>query len=302
MAQYNNSQNNINYNTPVLLSGAANVTASLSDYIIGIDNTDAARTVTLPTATSAGSAANTGKVYIIKDQSGGAGTNNITIQPATGTIDGAASILISADYGEVQVYSDGAAWYSSAGPELNSPLPVPQGGTGVATITDGGIVLGSGTDPVTVTSQPTDGQLLVGSTGGDPVLANLTQGAGISITNAAGSITLASTAVVWSAQALGTALLANEGFLSTAATAQNFPLPTSAQVGEIFELAQSGAGSVTITQGDGQSIRFGNSTTTAGTGGSLVSSSQGDAIKLVCTQENTSFQSVTGSIGNWTVI
>ena len=35
---YNNSQNNININTPVTLSGAADVTATLADYIIGVDN------------------------------------------------------------------------------------------------------------------------------------------------------------------------------------------------------------------------------------------------------------------------
>lgn len=301
MAQYNNSQNNLNINTPVTLSGAANVTATLNDYIIGIDNTAAPRTVTLPTASTTGAAANTGKIYIIKDQSGGAASNNITVQPTSGTIDGVASIVIDANYGEVQVYSDGAAWYSSAGPELASPLPVSKGGTGLTTITDGGIMLGSGTGAVTPTAQPTNGQLLVGSTGVDPVLATLTQGAGMTITNGAGTITLASTAIVWSAQAAGTALLPNQGFISTAATAQNFPLPATAVVGEVFELTQNGAGTVTITQAAGQSIRFGNQVTTAGVGGSLASSAQGDAVKIVCTTANTGFQAVTGSIGNWIV-
>ena len=252
---YNNSQNNININTPVTLSGAADVTATLADYIIGVDNTAAARTVTLPTPSTTGAAANTGKVYIIKDQSGAAATNNITITPATGTIDGVASIVIDSNFGETQVYSDGAAWFSSAGPELQSPLPVDKGGTGVATLTDGGIILGSGTADVTVTAQPTDGQLLIGDSGNDPVLATLTQGAGMTITNAAGSITLASTAVSWSTQATGTALLPNEGFISTNAAPQNFSLPATATVGEVFELAQNGAGAVTIIQAAGQSVR-----------------------------------------------
>ncbi len=112
MSQHN-SQNNIDFNTPVTLSGAGNVTASLSDYIIGVDNTAAARTVTLPTASNTGDTANRGKFYIIKDQSGLAGTNNITITPATGTIDGASSIAIIANFGEVGVYSDGSNWFSS---------------------------------------------------------------------------------------------------------------------------------------------------------------------------------------------
>ncbi len=113
MASYNNSQNNKNFNTPVTLSGAGNVIASLSDYIIGIDNTAAPRTVTIPTASITGANANRGKVYIIKDQSGLAGTNNITIQPATGTINGSSSIAIIANFGEVRVYSDGSNWFSS---------------------------------------------------------------------------------------------------------------------------------------------------------------------------------------------
>ena len=70
------------------------------------------------------------------------------------------------------------------------PAQVAKGGTGVATITDGGIMLGSGTGAVTVTAQPTNGQLLIGSTGVDPVLATLTAGTNVSITNAAGTITI----------------------------------------------------------------------------------------------------------------
>ena len=303
MSKYTNASNGIDYNTPVILSGAANVTAVLADYIIGIDDTAAPRTVTLPTATTTGANANSGKVYVIKDQSGGAGTNNITIAPATGTIDGSANIVIDQNYGEAVVYSDGTAWFSSTAASLPNPLTVPKGGTGLSTITDGGIMLGSGTGNITPTAQPTNGQLLIGSTGVDPALATLTAGAGMTVTNEAGSIKLVSGAVVWSAQAAGTSLLANEGFISTNAAAQNFPLPaTDCPVGSILELTGNGTGLVTITQSVGQSIRFGNSVSTLGSGGSVVSSDQGDAIKLVCTVADTTFQSVTGSIGNWSII
>ena len=73
---------------------------------------------------------------------------------------------------------------------LDSPVSVTNGGTGASSLTDGGILLGSGTSAVTVTSQPTDGQLLIGDTGTDPVLATLTEGPGIDIINGAGSITV----------------------------------------------------------------------------------------------------------------
>ena len=39
------------------------------------------------------------------------------------------------------------------------PIPVREGGTGVQTLTDGGILIGSGTGVITVTSQPTNGRI-----------------------------------------------------------------------------------------------------------------------------------------------
>ena len=58
-------------------------------------------------------------------------------------------------------------------------------------LTDGGVLLGSGTGAVTALGQATNGQLVVGSTGADPVLATLTGGANITVTNSAGGISIA---------------------------------------------------------------------------------------------------------------
>jgi len=77
---------------------------------------------------------------------------------------------------------------------IDDPLSVAYGGTGAATLTDGGILLGSGTSAITATAAPTDGQLLIGSTGVDPVIATLTAADGVDIVNAAGSITIGSPA------------------------------------------------------------------------------------------------------------
>lgn len=55
---------------------------------------------------------------------------------------------------------------------------------------------------LTTTAAPTDGQLLVGSTGAAPVAATLTAGTGITITNGAGSITIATTGVISSLNGL----------------------------------------------------------------------------------------------------
>ena len=74
---------------------------------------------------------------------------------------------------------------------LVDPLIVAKGGTGVATLTDHGILLGSGTDAVTILGAAANGQIPIGSVGADPVLATLTGTANqVTVTNAAGSITL----------------------------------------------------------------------------------------------------------------
>lgn len=74
--------------------------------IIGVTNTAAPRTITLASADCV-----PGKIFIIKDESGGAGTNNITIDTQGGkTIDGALSVSITVDFGSVRIYSDGVNW------------------------------------------------------------------------------------------------------------------------------------------------------------------------------------------------
>lgn len=74
---------------------------------------------------------------------------------------------------------------------LNSPLPLSsvKGGTGVSSLTDGAVLVGNGSSPVTQLSL-TDGQLLIGRTGLDPLPAFLSAGSGIYISNGSGSITI----------------------------------------------------------------------------------------------------------------
>ena len=86
----------------------------------------------------------------------------------------------------------------SSSPSLNTlslatALTVANGGTGATSLTNGGVLLGSGTGAITALGQATNGQLVIGSTGGDPVLATLTQGSNISITNTAGGIEIGAT-------------------------------------------------------------------------------------------------------------
>jgi len=73
-----------------------------------------------------------------------------------------------------------------------NPWDVNEGGTGAATFTDGGVLLGSGTGAITVLTQAPNGYLIIGETGSDPSLASITEtGDAITITNGAASIDFA---------------------------------------------------------------------------------------------------------------
>jgi hypothetical protein len=74
-----------------------------------------------------------------------------------------------------------------------APLSPASGGTGVASPAAHTLPVAEGAAPFNFLGPLTNGQLLIGSTGADPVPAVITPGAGISVTNAAGSITIAAT-------------------------------------------------------------------------------------------------------------
>lgn len=79
-----------------------------TDAIIGISSTAAARTITMPN-----SGVIAGQWFRIKDESGGAGTNNITLNGNGYLIDGAATAVINTNYGSYDIYFNGAAYYLS---------------------------------------------------------------------------------------------------------------------------------------------------------------------------------------------
>jgi hypothetical protein len=75
--------------------------------------------------------------------------------------------------------------------DVNGTLPVANGGTGLATLTSNSLFVGNGTSALTALGVATNGQIPIGRTGLSPVLANLTAGANITITNGSGAITIA---------------------------------------------------------------------------------------------------------------
>jgi len=75
-----------------------------------------------------------------------------------------------------------------------SVVTVSYGGTGTNTLNNHALLVGSGTDPVRTLGLGTDGQILIGQTGGDPTFATLS-GDIASITTS-GSVAFANTGVV----------------------------------------------------------------------------------------------------------
>jgi hypothetical protein len=88
---------------------AYNPTAATDDLIIAFSALTAARACTISSEDILSGSATAPRVMIIKDTSGDAGTYNITIalETAGGLIDGAATKVISTNYGSVTLFLDG---------------------------------------------------------------------------------------------------------------------------------------------------------------------------------------------------
>jgi hypothetical protein len=88
-----------------VVTAAGAVTVATTDDIIVVNKTSGAATVVNlpPTPT-------TGQFYIIKDGKGDASTNNITITPAAGNIDGSATYVMNTNYQSAEVVYNGSTW------------------------------------------------------------------------------------------------------------------------------------------------------------------------------------------------
>lgn len=85
---------------------AINYSVLGTDAIVGISNTGAPRTITMPAIN-----VNTGQRWTIKDESGGAGTNNITVSGNGFNIDGAATKVINTNFGSLDIYFNGSNYF-----------------------------------------------------------------------------------------------------------------------------------------------------------------------------------------------
>lgn len=154
----------------------ATIIGAFAGTIITTTTTGNSQTLASPTDTTAG------KIFTV--------VNNDTSTNTFAVVANSVSYTIAIGSGQSFIW-DGSKWMPTSMGITALPVTVSQGGTGLATITDHGIMLGSGAGAVTPLGVATDGQIPIGSSGADPVLAAITPGDGIDVTNAAGSITVA---------------------------------------------------------------------------------------------------------------
>ena len=89
-------------NVPVTLIDEASYSPTADEYFLGVIYDDTV-TITLPVGV-------VGKVYVIKDSVGDAGTNPITVVTTGSTIDGEANYVIDIDWGCIGLIYNGIEW------------------------------------------------------------------------------------------------------------------------------------------------------------------------------------------------
>ena len=109
-------------------------------------------------------------------------SNNITLQVNPANID------LSLCDNTTSAFITGPVSLTSG---ISGTLPVANGGTGLTTLTSNSLFVGNGTSALTALGVATNGQIPIGRTGLSPVLATLTAGTNVTVTNASGAITIA---------------------------------------------------------------------------------------------------------------
>lgn len=211
-------------------------------------------------------------------------------------------------------------------------LSVGSGGTGNSTFPTNSILTGNGSGPIGSIPAGTNGQVLLGTTGGPAAFSTLTLSGGLTQTQGAGTLTLTAPpititgsgiTVTGSPVSLGGAvtltvpgggvnwvnvtgttqtIAVNTGYIANNVAQVIFTLPATAALGDTFYITGNGSVGTAgwkVNQNAGQVIFFGTSTTTVGTAGSLTSTNQLDSIRVVCVVAGTaSSWNVISSIGN----
>jgi hypothetical protein len=128
----------------------------------------------------------------------------------------------------------------------------------------------------------------------------LTAGTGISISQSGNVIEISSSGsgVGWNEVTTDTMTVSNAGYTTNSASLIHLTLPATSSYGDVIFVAGLGSGGWQITQGVGQSIIYGNVSSTVGSGGSMQSTNQYDCVHLYCAVPNLTWQVYVGPQGS----
>jgi len=187
---------------------------------------------------------------------------------------------------------------------INVPVSATNGGTGVSNPTNHALPIAAASSAFNFVNL-TDGQLLIGATGADPVAATLTGSGGISVNNAAGAITISGSGggISWTEiTTTSQTIVPDNAYVANNAGLVTFTLPAVAAFGTIVYITGKGAGGWSLAQLAGQNIQIGSVSSTVGVGGSVSSTNQFDALQLVCSTANTTWTATSGPQGILTIV
>lgn len=93
----------------------------------------------------------------------------------------------------------------------------------------------------------------------------------------------------------------NNGYIANNVGLVSLSLPTVSALGSTIKVTVKGTGLAEISQNAGQTIHFGNQSTTTGATGYIEATLQYDSVEMVCITADTDWV-VLSSVGNWTVV
>lgn len=294
----NNGTSTITIGGNVTYSGAFTFTGTLTG----------ATSVTFPTS---GTLATTSQIPAFPLSLANGGTNaNLTA--SNGGIfwsTGSAGAILSGTATANQVLLSGSnatpAWSSATYPSsttINQILFSSASNViGGISASNSAVMVSSSTGVPSFSSTMTNGQVIIGSTGATPTAATITAGTNISVTNGAGTITIAGTGPAsfsWvAAPSTPVTGAVNTGYYITDASAVTINVPATFAAGAILAVAGNGAGGFVVQMNTGQTAHLGNVATSSG--GTLTSTNQYDCLELICVVANTIFV-VRNWVGNIT--
>lgn len=279
----------------VTIAGGTNITTAAAAATVTV-NLDAALTGLTSTTFSTGGSVQTGTTA----------TNTLLIQAYD--VDGTAYVpfitLTAGDTPTCDLATDVTIGTKYIYRADGTDVPVADGGTGASTLTDHGVLLGSGTAAVTATAVGATGEIFVGSSGADATWLAAGDANKVLTAHGAGNAVTWETpsggGLTWSEETGATvALAADHGYIMNRGTAITATLPSSCALYKTIKILGKGAGLTVIAQNANQMIHYDTITTTTGVGGSLTAVDQWGCIELICTVADLEF-TVASSIGDWT--